>query len=282
LYRQITLRAAGFSVFLLTIIWLSGCTSLPAGEKERLSADSIARPAGLHAVIESVGEFDLLTYRRGLDNSNTARSEPVHIYFEGDGRAWRFRRPPRNPTPSNPLGLRLAALDSAPAILWIARPCMYLPDTAADSCDSKWWTSHRYAPDVIEAVNALISRVVGDRQVRLIGHSGGGTLAVLAASRRDDVESLLTVGSPLDITYWAEKGDMTPLHGSVDPVDVAHLLVDVPQRHLVGGADQIVPPEVVRRYIRAIPQPNHATLKVYPDSTHKCCWEKDWPQLLAE
>ena len=114
----------------------------------------------------------------------------------------------------------------------------------------------------------------------LIGHSGGGALAALVASRRNDVTALLTVSSPLDLRYWTELGGMAPLYGSLSPLDVAHLLAALPQRHLAGSADRVVPAEVVRRFIRALPSPTRAQLQVKAGFTHRCCWERDWPQLL--
>jgi len=271
-----TARIACFSVLLLAIVTLAGCSSLPFGQDERQTADAIAQRAGMHADFETAGEFVLLSYRRGLRTSSTT----VHVYIEGDGRGWRAGRAPRNPTPTSPMGLRLAAQDPAAAVLWIGRPCMYLPKPAADRCALKWWTSHRYAAAVVDAINTVITRVVGTRNVMLIGHSGGGALAALVASRRDDVTALLTVSSPLDLRYWTEQGNMTPLYGSLSPLDVAHLLAALPQRHLVGSEDRVVPAEVVRRFMRALPSPARAQLQVKTGFTHQCCWERDWPQLL--
>lgn len=264
-------------MLLLTVATLGACSSLPFGRDGREAADDIAKPAGMLASVETAGEFTLLTYRRGIQGS----VDTVHVYIEGDGRAWRRGRPPRNPTSSNPTGLRLAARDRAAAILWIGRPCMYLPGAAAEHCAIKWWTSHRYAAQVVDAINTLISRAVGTRRVMLIGHSGGGALAVLVASRRDDVSALLTASSPLDLNYWTEQGNMTALHGSLSPLDVAPLLAGVPQRHLAGSEDRIVPPQVVRRFVNALPQPNQARLELKAGFTHQCCWERDWPQLLS-
>ena len=273
-----TARTAWLGVFLLTIVAIGGCSSLPYGQYERQAADTIAHSGGMRAVSEPAGEFVLLSYRRGLRTS----SGPVHVYLEGDGRAWRARRPPRDPTPVDPMGLRLAAQDPAPAVLWVGRPCMYLPAQAAARCGPEWWTSHRYSAEVVDAINAVISRAVGKRKVMLIGHSGGGALATLVAARRDDVTALLTVCAPLDLSYWTEQGAMTPLHGSLNPVDVAHLLAALPQRHLAGSADRVVPPEVVRRFVRALPPSTTAQLEVKTGYTHQCCWAKDWPQLITQ
>ena len=257
---------------------LSGCASIPFAQDPQESADAIAGKSGLLGAFERVGDFELLTYRRGI---STTRG-PVHIYIEGDGRAWRARRPPRNPTPYAPMGLRLAAQDPAPALLWIARPCMYLDDAATARCDPQWWTSHRYAPVVVDALNALISRAVGNREVVLIGHSGGGALATLIAANRGDVAGLITIGSPLDLDFWTTQGGMTPLHGSRNPIEIAHLLGNLPQRHLTSNEDKVVPRAVVQRFVEAIPQPNSAQLEVWPEHSHQCCWARDWRQLLTQ
>ena len=274
----LTVRKLAFSVSLLTVVLLAGCSFVPLGQDARAAADTIATRVGMRAAFESAGDFELLTYRRGIDTA----AGPVHVYVEGDGRAWRGRRAPRNPTPYSPLGLRLAAKDPAPAVLWIARPCMYLPQLAADRCDPRWWTSHRYATEVVGAMNSVVSRVVGAHGVTLIGHSGGGALATLIASRRNDVVELITIGAPLDLGFWTAQGKMTPLHGSLDPIDVAHLLAELPQRHLAGDHDRVVPSEVIRRFVSAVPLPNHARLEVQRGRTHRCCWEREWPQLLCK
>ncbi len=262
------------------VAWLtlavSGCVTLPAGMSEQDVADRIAAGAGLTARVEHAGGFALRTYARGLAGA----TGPVRVYIEGDGRPWRGRRPPRDPTPLDPMGLRLAARDPSSAVLWVGRPCMYLPEPARRGCDVRWWTSHRYAREVVEALDQVVSRAVGPgRRVVLLGHSGGGALATLLAARRDDVDALITVASPLDLAYWTENGRMTPLHGSLDPVDVAHLLAGLPQRHLCGGRDSVVAPEVVRRFLRAIPAPNRARMEEYPEHDHSCCWDRDWARL---
>jgi hypothetical protein len=261
----------------LTIAALTGCASLPLGQNEREAADRIAMQAGFKARWAEAEGFRILTFGRGLGKG--APGGPVHVYLEGDGRAWRGRRPPPDPTPMRPMGLRLAALDPAPSILWIGRPCMYLGEPATTGCGPRWWTSHRYASPVVEAVNSLISRLAGGRELVLMGHSGGGALAVLVAARRDDVVALVTVSAPLDLGFWAENGRMTPLHGSLNPIDVAHQLDRLPQRHYAGGRDRVVPQEVIRRFVAAIPRPTRARLEIQAGYSHGCCWERDWPDL---
>ena len=50
----------------------------------------------------------------------------VNIYIEGDGRAWLNKnRPSLDPTPKNSLALKLAEIDPAPNVIYLARPCQY-------------------------------------------------------------------------------------------------------------------------------------------------------------
>ena len=54
--------------------------------------------------------------------------DEVHVYIEGDGYAWATTTDPSDdPTPINPLALRLAAVDDAPNVLYLARPCQFRP-----------------------------------------------------------------------------------------------------------------------------------------------------------
>lgn len=273
----------------LTVALLGGCAA-PSGQSLRGAADAIAARAGLAPAWESAGGFRLLTYARGLAHDSNARglardSGPVSVYIEGDGRAWRGRRPPLDPTPPDPMGLHLAALDPAPAVLWIGRPCMYLHDAMA--CDMRWWTSHRYADAVVHALLEVVRRrVPAPRALTLLGHSGGGALATLMAAKAQGapglhIASLVTVAAPLDLAGWTTLFEVSPLSGSLDPMLSAAGLADLPQRHLAGGRDEVVPVAVVQRFVRALPVPNRARLEVFAQHAHRCCWHEDWPALRA-
>ena len=83
------------------------------------------------------------------------------------------------------------------------------------------------------------------RQLRLVGYSGGGTLAALLAARRADVCQLITVASNLDIERWASHHKVSPLWGSENPASYGAALQHLPQYHLIGGDDQVVPATIV-------------------------------------
>ena len=87
------------------------------------------------------------------------------MYIEGDGRSWMSRyQLSRNPTPINPIALRLAAIQSEQQvgenIAWIGRPCQYQPIKEDVNCTSKHWSSHRFSEKVAQSTNSAIDQLV--------------------------------------------------------------------------------------------------------------------------
>lgn len=221
------------------------------------------------------GRFRLLTLVRG------GGSERVSIYIEGDGAAWATPyHPPRDPTPTKPVALALAAVDPVAVAAYLGRPCQYLEATALQDCDRAYWTERRFAPEVIAAYDEAIDRIkraTGARRVVLFGYSGGGVIAALLAVRRDDVERLVTVAAPLATAEWTAWHGVSPLTGSLDPADMGEN-VRLPRAvHFVGADDRIVPAPVVERFVGR----RGGRIEVVPGFDHECCWSRDWVALLG-
>lgn len=212
-------------------------------------------------------------------------SDTLVVYLEGDGFAYvRPRQPSVDPTPTDPVALRLALSDpSSATVTWIGRPCQYtLPDHGRN-CRTVYWTGSRYAPEVLDSVgNAIdiLKQRSGAKKLVLVGYSGGGAVAALLAARRVDVKTLVTVVADLDLGYWTRRDGLTPLSGSLDPVDVAPSLGTLPQTHFTGGQDKTVGTDVVRSFIKHLPAGTPVRLVEIPDYTHTCCWSRDWPSLV--
>lgn len=174
------------------------------------------------------------------------------VYIEGDGRAWADRRTPSaDPTPRDPLVLRLALLDPAPKVLYLARPCQFTPENAP-FCDHRLWTSDRYGPQVVDSLNRALDQAkaaLGADRLHLVGYSGGGALAVLTAAKRRDVADILTLAANLDTTAWTAHHRISPLSGSLNPADFARAVAAIPQTHLCGDKDAVVPPFLCARYL---------------------------------
>ena len=254
---------------------LAGCLAL---RRERAAA--IAEAAGFRAREFDAGAFVLAGFERGTP----ARGGTLTVYLEGDGRAWVSRTQlAEDPTPSDPLALRLAAVDPAPAILYLARPCQYVEGAAARHCTPFYWSSGRLAPEVVDAAIRAIDAAMaesGAASVELLGYSGGGALAVLIAARRRDVLRVVTIAADLDLAAWTHHHGVTPMRGSLDPVAEAARVAALPQLHYVGADDEIVPPSIVEGFRRAAGL-SADRLVVVPGYTHNCCWAETWPDLVA-
>lgn len=237
----------------------------------------IAMKAGLELRKEASSQFSLTTFQTG----NRLGSDTLTVYIEGDGAPWiSSNHPPRDPTPLNPVSLVLASRDGRHPILYMARPCQYLDEAELASCHYDYWTTGRFSPEVVEAVDSVISKVknaTGTRRIRLIGFSGGGVIAALVAARRGDMDSLVTVAAPLDIDGWSASHQISPLQRSLNPMDFIRELSQIRQVHLIGEKDTIVPPAYAKTVQARMP---FAGFVFVPGYTHDCCWGENWPGLL--
>jgi len=267
-----------FKVALWAALFLS---LLPAcAGKNRTAAREIALAAGFSERSFAAGEFVLTGYAK------SGSGEVLTVYIEGDGNSWFNRRTPSlDPTPDAFLTLRLAAADPSGKVLYLARPCQYLAPKALEGCPMKYWTSDRYAPEVVDSLSAALDQAkasMGARRLRLVGYSGGGTLAALLAASRDDVEGFMSVGGNLDVAAWVAHHDLTPLSGSLDPADMAAFLKDVPQTHLSGSKDRVAPTLVAESYMKKLGDARLARLVVVEGLGHGEGWAERWPELLRE
>ncbi len=182
----------------------------------------------------------------GLLRAPKVNNDSLHVYIEGDGLAWISRtKPSTNPTPTDDVTLSLAKHDpSNAAVLYLARPCQYVQGQDRRLCQRKFWTSHRLAPEVITALNEAIDKAKQDtnaKDVVLVGFSGGGAAAVLVAAKRNDVKFLGSVAGLLDHEKWTNWHNVSPLSGSLNPVEFVQQVQSIPQKHISGLSDDIVP-----------------------------------------
>ena len=212
-------------------------------------------------------------------NNAKSYSGNLHVYIEGDGLPWLLPGTVSpDPTPRNPLMLRLMAQDTEPSI-YLGRPC-YFGFAQTQPCNHWWWTDGRFASEVVDSMATALERLMSrhkDASVVLIGHSGGGALAMLLASRPINITAVITLAGNLDTEAWIQQHHFRPLSGSLNPALMATLDKRITQLHFQGGRDQNIPPTLVSRF--AVHQP-HAHFKIYPEFDHHCCWEDKWPEIL--
>lgn len=266
-FRHLVLTLALTSIALLT-----GCATDLVQR-----ADALAAPAGLQREQVQGGPFLLTAYVHARPNAPLLR-----VYLEGDGRAWITRNQVSpDPTPHTAMGLRLAASDGGD-VVYLARPCQFTPMARNPACQPAYWTGLRYSPEVVSAMDEALSHYVTRLQparLELVGYSGGGAIAVLLAARRKDVSAIRTVAGNLDHVAVNRWHAVSQMPGSLNAIDVASRVAGIPQRHVSGADDTVVPTAITRSYVDRVGR--CAALTIVPDMAHESDWDRVWPSLLA-
>lgn len=261
---------------------LSGCSTSPLERGARVFELAAAHGWQPHVLQTTDFAIQAFVPRR------PGAAGQLHVYIEGDGLAWMDRHTPSfAPTPADPMALRLAMADAGASAVYLARPCQYTRGTDFRNCHPRYWTSHRFAPELVEAMDQALDQlqqVRGARRLVLVGYSGGAAMATLLAARRRDVVGLVTVAGVLDVQAWTRNQRLSGLSGSQDPREVAPRLSGLPQWHFVGGKDQTVPAPLLDGFLRAqqplIPAGTAVpTIHMERDFDHHCCWVQAWPEL---
>ncbi|PLZ01721.1 alpha/beta hydrolase [Burkholderia sp. WAC0059] len=255
----------------------SGCAPLD----RNAHADALAKPAGLEREQIAADGFVLTAFTR-----ITRPDAPLDLYIEGDGLAWVSRSEPSlDPTPLAATGLALAAADPAPNVAYLARPCQFTPMASNPRCGIAWWTGRRFAPAVVASIDDAVSRLAArtpGQPINLTGYSGGAAIAVLVAARRTDVASIRTVAGNLDDAFVNRLHHVSPMPESLNPIDYAARVAAIPQLHFASADDEVVPPDVARRFVDSADATglHCAQMQVVSGLTHDGDWARRWPALL--
>lgn len=259
---------------------LAACASFPSPEQRREHITALAGAHHWQALELNAGAFRLQSYVPPTYTPNPV----LTLYIEGDGLAWlNARQPSPDPTPLDPLALRLAMAQPTGNVAYLGRPCQYLGTTPP--CQARYWTNARFSEDVVlsldQAVDQLKARASAQRVI-IVGYSGGGALALLLAARRSDVEQVVTVAGNLDHDAWTRYHRVAPLRGSLNPAALRPSLTHIPQLHLVGEADAVMPADLAKQFIAGYPAGSPTRLRVIPGYDHHCCWAQNWARLWRE
>lgn len=260
---------------LVLLASLAACSVLPSALERTEHAHALAQARGWISEDLETGRFLLRSF-----HPPETTSRVLTIYIEGDGLAWLSRRQPSSdPTPVTPLGLQLALAQPDGNAAYLGRPCQYI---GTQRCTVQDWTDARFAADVIsstqQALNLLKARL-GAQELVLVGYSGGAAIALLIAAQRTDVRQVLTVAGNLDPDAWSTWHKLQPLAASDNPARHLGALQTLPQVHLVGGRDSIMPAELARRFQAALPVESQSQVVEVSGYDHICCWADGWPAL---
>lgn len=216
-----------------------------------------------------------------LTRATEMTSQPVRVYIDGDGTPWeRPWRAAHKPRIHNPVALRLLQKDPAGGF-YLGRPCYGLSTLPAD-CKQVFWTEGRYGADVIKLLHKGLDHIKIEssaEKITLVGFSGGGALAVILASERPDIASVITIAGNLDHTAWTQGFKYRALDASINPIDRLPFKIGGRRIHLTGKKDTQVPEALM---MKAINQDTNAIHYSYPDFSHTCCWDEIWQQFLEQ
>ncbi|MBV1904522.1 MAG: hypothetical protein KUG75_00480 [Pseudomonadales bacterium] len=232
-----------------------------------------------HVVLSKPREREIAPYHAEWESRYSILA-PLRVYIEGDGRPFDERaQVALDPSPRYSPVLDLWQLDRGDAI-YIGRPC-YLGTAVLPECNAIMWTTGRYSGDVVKSMRRIAERHAKGRPIVFIGHSGGGTLAMLMAhSIRQVVDQMLTVitlAGNLDIEGWAAHHDYSPLSYSDNPADKLPLAADIIQLHIIGGRDKNMPGHLTKNLAEYLPPASICEVAAYD---HNCCWTHRWSRFL--
>lgn len=268
------LRALFFGLILST---LAGCASHPV-----MQDDTVKRTAMPVFMLERKipGSLFMIEARERVYQ----KFQPATIYIEGDGRTWIDNESPSdNPTPDDPVALRLAAQDGSPNVIWLARPCQYAKGWKnGANCPQSYWTDKRFAPEVIADYGIVLDNIkarYGIPSFNLVGYDGGAAIATILAAQRTDILSLRTVAGNLDPRTTAALHELKYSENSLSPMDFAPALASVPQRHFLGKMDRVTPPAVYNSFAQNVSDGRCMNATLIDNADHVLGWAEQWKVL---
>ena len=175
----------------------------------------------------------------------TSSTAPVHIYIEGDGRAFNNRgQATYDPTPRSHFMRNMAESDTWPNVVYMARPCQFVMD---NKCKASDWTDGRFSKQIVDSMAAAVKKVAASRPVILVGYSGGAMISGLIIQNHNDINVIqwITIAGVLNHSDWTEYFGDTPLSSSMNMNTLPH----VSQVHYIAERDKIVPTVLSKKWI---------------------------------
>lgn len=271
--RKQAWRAVISSAAVMVVVLLGGCASSTANRYRTVQHEAAASGFAALRFGAAPPVIGMLRTPQNDDLLPYTTTSVLWVMIEGDGRAWlSMREPSQDPTPVDAVGWRLAQNIARKNVLYLARPCQFLSVIELQACSADDWTSARFAEKWIGRLNSAIDearRTTHADRIAIAGYSGGGVMAALIAARRNDVALLITVAAPLDHAAWTAYHQVSPLTGSLDVLSVREKLVHLPQLHVSGADDKIVPTLLLQDFLRAYPNDAPAELVTLPGVDHR-------------
>ena len=211
-------------------------------------------PADFVFVPVKTEQYEIATWQK----INNPENNKIHIYMEGDGNAFNaYGRPTSDPTPHGTLVRDMAARDNFDNVIYMARPCQFI---IYASCEETDWTSGRFAQKIVDAESSVIKQIAGDKNITLIGYSGGAMISglVIEQNPKLKIDKWITIAGVLNHEKWTQYFGDEKLTKSIN----LEKLPNVKQIHYIGEKDSVVPYELAKTWVK------EKDIKIVPDATH--------------
>jgi len=260
-----------FRLFLLSLL-ISGCAERPSEFRKFASVDALVSSGGFSKKLVKGENFWITTFGKTTDIN-----QPYVFYIEGDGLVSRD-----DLTPRNFMLLNLAMLDKRPNVYYISRLCQYTPMHMNPKCHKKYWAEYRYSEEAVNELNSVINRLNNSKPFDLVGFSGGGAMAVLVGARNNKVGSILTIAANLDLETFVKFHNMHMSHlsGSLNPMHYVSNVQRIPQLHIFGSKDKIVPSIIGSNFAKKAAS-KCVQIRIMPGVEHNYYWLKHWDEILS-
>ena len=186
------------------------------------------------------------TYTLAAWQKITDENAPIYIFVEGDGNAFNYRGlPTKDPTPKSTFLRNLAFKNTNKNIVYLARACQYIK---TQNCKEEDWTIGRFSPKIVSDTARAIKQIAKDKEIILIGYSGGALLSGLIIKNYPElkIKKWITLAGVLNHKEWTEFFGDKPLTKSLN----LKTLPNVPQVHYAGTKDKIVPLELSKKWTK--------------------------------
>jgi alpha-beta hydrolase superfamily lysophospholipase len=142
-------------------------------------------------------------------------------------------------------------------------------------CSNQYWTNKRMSEDSVVAINDVINSINNKQKFSLVGYSGGGGIAILVAARNYMVSDIITVAGNLDHKAFTTHHHVTPMSGSLNPIDYVRQVSHIPQLHISGGKDTVIPPFIAGEFVQRASSPC-VKQQIFEGASHRVGWKEMW------
>ena len=222
-------------------------------------------------------EIPTATFKIAVWHKLSNQNAPIKVYIEGDGAAFRANgNVSSNPTPHSTLVRELAFGDLHENIIYLARPCQFVQD---NMCAPQYWSTARFAPEIIQAEYEALQKLVGKRPLILVGFSGGAQVAGLLAVKYSDlyVKKLVTIAGNLDHQTWTSYHNLPPLTLSENLAQYKTQYAQFLQVHYIGQNDDNILPFITENFVA-----DKNSIIYVSEASHNHGWQKVFPQIQKE